>query len=100
MALAVGVTPAANLAAGVIAARLHGSACTRRRTSASPCSRGEFSLILASLAAASGLDGRLSPFTAGYVLVLALIGPLAALRSDLLTRGLAAKGRPRPPHPS
>lgn len=51
---------------------------------------GEFSLILATLAVAAGLDGRLGPFTAGYVLVLTVAGPVAASRSHLLARRLPA----------
>ena len=41
-------------------------------------SRGEFALILVALAIPAGLDDRLAPFAAGYVLVLALGGPLLA----------------------
>jgi len=41
-------------------------------------SRGEFALILVALAIPAGLDERLAPFAAGYVLVLALGGPLLA----------------------
>ena len=52
--------------------------------------RGEFSLILASLALAAGLDERLGPFTGLYVLILALVGPILASRS-----GLVAKLLPR-----
>jgi len=90
--LAVGFTVAANLAAGAIAAKLHGYGRQEAlNIGLTVLARGEFSLILASLAAVAGLDGRLSPFTAGYVLVLALIGPLAASRSDRLAR------RPRRP---
>jgi monovalent cation:H+ antiporter-2, CPA2 family len=40
--------------------------------------RGEFSLILVALAIPAGLDPRLAPFAAGYVLVLAIGGPLLA----------------------
>lgn len=45
--------------------------------------RGEFSLILATFAAA-GLEPRIGPFVALYVLVLAVTGPLLASRSHLL----------------
>jgi CPA2 family monovalent cation:H+ antiporter-2 len=48
--------------------------------------RGEFSLILASLALEAGLDGRLSPFTGLYVLVLAIAGPILSAKSSLLAR--------------
>jgi CPA2 family monovalent cation:H+ antiporter-2 len=47
--------------------------------------RGEFSLVLAAMAVAAGLDSRVAPFVAGYVLLLAVVGPLAVLRSDRLT---------------
>jgi CPA2 family monovalent cation:H+ antiporter-2 len=47
-------------------------------------SRGEFELILASLAVAAGLDERVAPCAALYVLVLSILSPLASARSDLL----------------
>ncbi len=47
--------------------------------------RGEFSLVLASLALAAGLDARIGPFAAGYVLVLAVIGPIAVSASERLS---------------
>ncbi|MFF5958165.1 cation:proton antiporter [Streptomyces luteogriseus] len=50
--------------------------------------RGEFALILAAMAASAGLDARLAPFIAGYVLVLAVLGPIAAGRAHLLARAL------------
>jgi monovalent cation:H+ antiporter-2, CPA2 family len=48
--------------------------------------RGELSLILAYLALAAGLDDRIAAFTAGYVLVLAFIGPFAVASSERLAR--------------
>jgi CPA2 family monovalent cation:H+ antiporter-2 len=36
--------------------------------------RGEFSIVIASLAVAAGADPRLGPLAAGYVLVVALAG--------------------------
>ncbi|MCX3290276.1 cation:proton antiporter [Streptomyces sp. NEAU-H22] len=50
--------------------------------------RGEFALILAAMAASAGLDARLAPFTAGYVLVLAVLGPIAAGHAHLLAWAL------------
>jgi CPA2 family monovalent cation:H+ antiporter-2 len=47
-------------------------------------SRGEFALILVALAVPAGLDERLAPFAAGYVLVLALGGPLLAANTGWL----------------
>lgn len=48
--------------------------------------RGEFALILVSLATAASLDGRLGPFAAGYVFVLAIAGPMMAAKSATLAR--------------
>jgi monovalent cation:H+ antiporter-2, CPA2 family len=44
--------------------------------------RGEFVLILATLAAAAGLDSRLTPFAGLYVLSMAIIGPVLAVNSE------------------
>lgn len=78
---AVVLTVATNAAAGLAAARIFGLGRARGITAAfTLLGRGEFSLILATLAAASGLDTRLGPFVALYVLILALGGPLLAAR--------------------
>jgi hypothetical protein len=37
--------------------------------------RGEFALLLGAMATSAGLDSRLSSFIAGYVLLLAVLGP-------------------------
>jgi CPA2 family monovalent cation:H+ antiporter-2 len=81
-----------NVAAGLAAARLY-------RLGAEPATnvgftilaRGEFSLILAAVAAEAGLDGRLGPFVAGYVLVLAIAGPLLASRTRSIARRVPAR---------
>ena len=44
--------------------------------------RGEFALILATLAAAAGLDTRVTPFAGLYVLIMAIIGPVLAVNSE------------------
>jgi CPA2 family monovalent cation:H+ antiporter-2 len=44
--------------------------------------RGEFVLILATLATAAGLDPRLTPFAGLYVLIMAIIGPILAVNSE------------------
>lgn len=76
-----------NLVAGVVAARLAG---LDRQAAANVgltlLSRGEFALVLAALAADAALDGRVGGFAAGYVLVLAVVGPLAATRSAWVAR--------------
>ncbi|MFI6287723.1 cation:proton antiporter [Streptomyces sp. NPDC051018] len=89
---AVAVTLAMNVLAGLAAARIYrfgpGPAAN---ISTTLLARGEFALILATMAAAAGLDDRLSPFIAGYVLLLAVLGPLMAGRSSLLARMLPAR---------
>ena len=44
--------------------------------------RGEFVLILATLATAAGLDPRLTPFAGLYVLFMAIVGPVLAVNSE------------------
>jgi CPA2 family monovalent cation:H+ antiporter-2 len=43
------------------------------------------------MAASAGLDARLAPFIAGYVLVLAVLGPVAAGRAHLPARVLGSR---------
>jgi CPA2 family monovalent cation:H+ antiporter-2 len=85
VAMAVVVSVVVNLTAGIITARMHGySRGPAANVGLTGLGRGEFSLILATLAAAAGLDDRIGPFVAGYVLILALAGPLLASRSDVI----------------
>ena len=93
VAVAAGLTIVVNVVAGLIVARLHrygpgpaGSIATTL------VARGEFALILAAMAAAAGLDARLAPFIAGYVLVLAVVGPIMAGRAHWLALALEAAG--------
>jgi monovalent cation:H+ antiporter-2, CPA2 family len=95
--LAVTVTTMACLVAGVVAARIQRlGAAAAANIGLTILARGEFSLILASLAVAAGLDGRIGPFTAGYVLVLAIAGPLAASRSHVIARYMPRQLFPTP----
>ncbi|AXB44362.1 cation:proton antiporter [Amycolatopsis albispora] len=87
--LAVALTLVLNLAAGAFAAKLH--SFDRQQgvnIGLTVLTRGEFSLVLATMATAAGLDTRVAPFVAGYVLLLAIIGPLAVIRSEWITRRL------------
>lgn len=64
--------------------------------------RGEFALILATLATAAGLDFRLTPFAGLYVLSMAVIGPLLANYSERIGAALVggrrrASSRPEDP---
>lgn len=99
--MAVALSLVLNLAAGMTAAKLQGYGRTAAANiGLTILGRGEFSLILATLAAAAGLDARVGPFVALYVLVLAVLGPLLAARSPTLARLLPdrlfppATGRP------
>ena len=86
-----------NVLAGVLASRLNGMG--RIEASAiglTLLSRGEFALVLGAMAAAAGLDSRLGPFIAGYVLVLALLGPLAASQSDRFAKLLPGGDQEKP----
>jgi CPA2 family monovalent cation:H+ antiporter-2 len=91
---AVALTLVGNFVAGMIAGR---NAGLSNRASANfglaIVSRGEFSIIVASIGAAGGLSGVLQPFAALYVLVLSILGPLLTKESerifDLLSRPLA-----------
>jgi CPA2 family monovalent cation:H+ antiporter-2 len=55
--------------------------------------RGEFVLILATLATGAGLDPRLTPFAGLYVLVMSIIGPVLTVNSERITSLLFRGGR-------
>ncbi|MFE7135188.1 cation:proton antiporter [Streptomyces sp. NPDC057638] len=95
---AVVVTLAMNVLAGLAAARIYSfGPGPAANISTTLLARGEFALILATMAAAAGLDERLSPFIAGYVLILAVLAPLVAGRSHLVARFFpAARGASEP----
>jgi CPA2 family monovalent cation:H+ antiporter-2 len=102
VAAALVMSLALNVVAGIIAARIGGH---DRQAAANigltVLARGEFSLILASLAIGAGLDGRLAPFVGTYVLVLAVLGPILAARSHWFVRqitvGQPSRDRPHRP---
>lgn len=96
--LAVAVTLLMNVLAGLVASRIYRfGAKPAANIATSLLARGEFALILATMAATAGLDDRLSPFIAGYVLILAVLGPLAAGRSNWLARMLPGRREPAAP---
>jgi CPA2 family monovalent cation:H+ antiporter-2 len=99
VAVAVVVTLTFNVIAGIVAARIYGyGRAAATNTALLLMSRGEFELILASLAVAAGLDSRVAPFAALYVLVLSILSPLLSAKSyrlaRLLPRSLFASRRP------
>ncbi|GAB2616591.1 hypothetical protein Aab01nite_29480 [Paractinoplanes abujensis] len=85
--IAISITVVTNVTAGLITARLFG---LNQRGAANVgltvLGRGEFSLILATLALGAGLDERVGPFIALYVLILAVVAPILAANSKYLAR--------------
>lgn len=79
LALAV-VTTACKMATGIWAAKREGIARPGRlRAGAALVARGEFSIIIAGLAVASGaVTQELAAMATAYVLIMAVVGPLAA----------------------
>ncbi len=76
-----------NVAAGLVAARRSEmSRSAGLRVGLTLLARGEFSLILAALATAAGLDARVTAFIAGYVLVLSLLAPVLSTHADRINR--------------
>ncbi|MEU5755806.1 cation:proton antiporter [Streptomyces sp. NPDC047853] len=94
VAAAAALTLVMNVVAGLCVARVYRYGSEPAAEIATTLvARGEFALILAAMAAGAGLDGRLAPFIAGYVLVLAVLGPVFAGRAHLLAGALRAAGR-------
>jgi CPA2 family monovalent cation:H+ antiporter-2 len=103
VAAAAALTLVMNVLAGLLVARVyHYGIEPAAEIATTLVARGEFALILAAMAASAGLDARLAPFIAGYVLVLAVAGPIAAGHAPLLARALrTGQGLlPRPPAPA
>jgi K+:H+ antiporter subunit KhtU len=76
LALAV-VSGATKALTGWRAAALAGcDAGERARAAAALIARGEFSIVLAGLAAGAGVEPRLAPLATAYVLIMAVSGPL------------------------
>src|SRR5690606_36231551 len=85
VAVAVVMTLVVNTAGGQLIARLSGLTPAQGvNVSTMLHNRGEFTLILATLAAAAGLDERLTPFAGLYVLIMAIVGPVLAVNSERL----------------
>ncbi|KPM53933.1 potassium transporter [Frankia sp. R43] len=76
------------------AARRSGIATMGRfRAGAALIARGEFSIVIAGLAVASDVEPRLGPLAASYVLLMAIIGPVAARVVEPLTRAALRRRR-------
>ena len=89
------ITAATKMATGIWAAKRAGIARRGRfRAGAALIARGEFSIVIAGLAVASGVvPDELAALATAYVLLMAIIGPLAARYVEPV---LAAFGGPAP----
>ncbi len=83
VAVAVAMTLVLNAIAGQIVARINGFGTQAGiNTAVILVSRGEFVLILATLAMMGDLNPLLTPFAGLYVLVMAIVGPALAVNSE------------------
>ncbi|NEE01557.1 cation:proton antiporter [Phytoactinopolyspora halotolerans] len=77
------VTAAAKVGTGYLAAKRAGIGVPGRwRTGFSLTPRGEFSIVIASLAVGAGVEPRLAPLATAYVLITVVVGPLLARIPD------------------
>jgi CPA2 family monovalent cation:H+ antiporter-2 len=97
--LLAAVTVVTKIATGYWATRRAGIAARGRwRAGGALVARGEFSLIIAGLAVAAQLEPQLGPLATAYVLLLVILGPLAARYTEPIAQRLASRrGRPGPP---
>ena len=92
------VTATTKVATGYWAARrAEVSAKGRWRTGGTLVARGEFSIVIAGLAVAAGIEPELGPLATAYVLVLVVAGPLTARYTEPLATALTRR-RSRPVH--
>jgi CPA2 family monovalent cation:H+ antiporter-2 len=92
------VSTATKLGAGWFAARQIGvGPLGRWRTGAALVARGEFSIVIAGLALTTGaVDPGLAPLATTYVLLMAILGPVAARVVEPVHAGLTRRLRPSP----
>jgi CPA2 family monovalent cation:H+ antiporter-2 len=84
------------LVTGWIAAKRAGIAIPGRvRAGAALIPRGEFSIVIAGLATAAGVDPRLAALAAAYVLAMAVLGPVLARFADPWARAYVRRQRER-----
>ncbi|MFG3615127.1 cation:proton antiporter [Nocardia sp. NPDC047654] len=69
----------------------------RARAGAALVARGEFSIVIAGLAVSAGaMDGQLTALASTYVLLMAVLGPIAARVVEPVVGLLRNRGRPEP----
>jgi CPA2 family monovalent cation:H+ antiporter-2 len=82
------------LVTGWVAAKRAGIAIPGRiRAGAALIPRGEFSIVIAGLATAAGVDPRLAALAAAYVLAMAVLGPVLARFADPWARAYVRRQR-------
>lgn len=90
------VSALTKIATGWYAARRAGvKSAGRWRTGGTLVARGEFSIVIAGLAV--GVEPRIGPLATAYVLILVILGPLAARWTEPLARRLTRKSPPKAP---
>jgi CPA2 family monovalent cation:H+ antiporter-2 len=90
--LAVAMTFVLNVISGLAIAKMYGFHLAEGiNASAILVNRGEFTLILATLSVAAGLNDLLTPFAGLYVLIMAVLGPVFAANSERLGALLGTK---------
>jgi monovalent cation:H+ antiporter-2, CPA2 family len=88
------VTAATKFATGWWSAASSGIAFAGRiRAGTVLIARGEFSIVIAGIAVASGVDSEIGPVAAAYVLILAVGGPLLARVADPISKRILARRR-------
>jgi len=86
---------ATKVATGWWAARRAGIGTLGRfRAGSALVARGEFSIVIAGLAVAAGVNPKLGALAAAYVLLMAVIGPLAARFVEPVTRAAMRHRKP------
>lgn len=97
LALAV-LTAATKIITGAWAAKRAGIARPGRfRAGAALIARGEFSIVIAGLAVTSGaVEAELAALATAYVLIMAVLGPLAARYIEPLVKKFSRPARPEP----
>ncbi|MET9552053.1 cation:proton antiporter [Streptomyces sp. NPDC006645] len=90
------VSALTKIATGWYAARRAGvKTAGRWRTGGTLVARGEFSIVIAGLAV--GVEPRIGPLATAYVLILVILGPLAARWTEPLARRFTRKSPPKAP---
>lgn len=92
------ITAATKIITGVWAAKRAGIARPGRfRAGAALIARGEFSIVIAGLAVTSGVaTAELAALATAYVLIMAVMGPLAARYVEPLVKKFSRPARPEP----